>query len=263
MSSSLTYVYCLVRAAGRPSLRRVPPPIPGGRPVRLLEVAPNAQNPRPKVRDWLVVSSVPIRQYDEAALDRGLQHLDWVGARALAHEAVVEHFLSASAVLPMRLFALFASDQRAIEHIARDRRRIARILARIGGCVEWGLRVSLTPERQVSEPGTDRRSDPSSGAAYLAHKRNLREAGRSRLERAKRDAERVYRTIRRAAVAAKRRSEVEQAAPGSPVVLDAAFLVRAGRGRMFQTSVRRHARSLERAGMAMSLTGPWPAYNFI
>jgi hypothetical protein len=206
-----------------------------------------------------VVSSVPARQYDEGTLDRGVQRLEWVGPRALAHEEVVEHFLSAPAVLPMQLFALFTSDERAIEHITRERRRIARILARVGGHVEWGLRVTLSPE-----PSRLRATrTPRSGADYLALKRNRREAGRTRLEQAKRDAGRAYRSISRTAAAARRRPEIEEAAPGSPVVLDAAFLVPAGRRRAFEAAVRRHARPLEDAGMAVSLTGPWPAYNFI
>jgi hypothetical protein len=276
VSSSLTYVYCLVRAHGRPSLRGVPPPVPGGRPVRLLEVPdadfrravrsrlkPKAQGLKPKL--WLVVSSVPARRYDETTLDDGLQHLDWVGARALAHEAVVEHFLSESAVLPMRLFALFASDERAIQHVTREHRRIARILARIGGRVEWGLRVTLSHPVQGSDPRTTRHRGltPVSGAAYLAHKRNLREAKRTRVAQARRDAERVYRAIRRTTVAAKRRTAVERTSSDTPVVLDAAFLVPTRRGQAFRASVHRHSRPLQRAGMEVSLTGPWPAYNFI
>jgi len=279
VSSSLTYVYCLVRSAGTPSLRHVPSPVPGGRPVRLLAVPdagfgrqasgsgakPTVQGPEPKARDWLVVSSVSARHYDKAALDRGLQRLEWVGARALAHEAVVEHFLSAPALLPMQLFALFTSDERAIQHVGRDRRRIGRILARIGGHLEWGLRVTLNSPVPESAPRTTRHRGliPRSGAEYLSHKRDVRQRGRTRLERARRDAERAYRAIRQTAVAARRRTEVEQAAPGSPVVLYAAFLVRAGSRRAFQASVRRHTRPLERAGMTVSLTGPWPAYNFI
>ena len=170
MSSGLTYVYCLIRARGRPSVRRALPPIPGGRPVRLLEVpdprvrrsaagdAPTSKAQRPQPRWWLVVSSVPARHYDTAALDRGLRRLDWVGARALAHEAVVEHFLTASAVLPMRLFSLFTSDERAIQHVARDKRRIARVLARadgaqvqIGGNRDWQILKRVT--RPVYLPG--------------------------------------------------------------------------------------------------------------
>jgi hypothetical protein len=91
----------------------------------------------------------------------------------------------------------------------------------------------------------------------------VRQAGRTHLEGPRRDAARAYRAIRRSAVAARRRTAVEQAAPGSPIVLDAAFLVRVGSRRAFQASVRRHTRPLERAGMTVSLTGPWPPYNFI
>jgi hypothetical protein len=207
-----------------------------------------------------VVSSVPARQYDAGTLDRGVQRLEWVGPRALAHEAVVEHFLSAPAVLPMQLFALFTSDERAIEHVTRERRRIARILARVEGHVEWGLRVTVPPEPSGLRAT---RFTPRTGADYLALKRNRREAGRTHLERAKRDVGRAYRSISRTAAAARRRPEIEEAAPGSPVVLDAAFLVPAGRRRAFETAVRRHTRPLEGAGMTVSLTGPWPAYNFI
>ena len=31
----------------------------------------------------------------------------------------------------------------------------------------------------------------------------------------------------------------------------------------FQAAVRRHAGALEGAGISVSLTGPWPPYNFI
>ena len=274
MSATLTYVYCLVRAARPPSLGRAPAPLPGSRPLRLLEVSGLGSA---RVRHWLVVSSVPGRLYDEAALERGLQHLEWVGRRALAHEAVVEYFLRAPAVLPMQLFALFTSDDRAIEHIAADRRRLRRILSRIEGRVEWGIRVSwkggqtpvttrlkgLSRPVRGSDPGTPHHRGLTPGMAYLARKRDALDAARTRLRRASADAERVYRALGREASAARRRTEVEQATPGSRVVLDAAFLVPAGRARAFRAAVRRHARPLERLDLAVSLTGPWPAYNFI
>jgi hypothetical protein len=82
---------------------------------------------------WAIVSSVKAREYDESSLAAGLQHLDWVGRRAVAHESVVEHFLNAAAVLPMQLFTLFTSDERALDHVARDRSRIDRILAHVDG----------------------------------------------------------------------------------------------------------------------------------
>jgi len=262
VSATLTYVYCLVRSTRPPSVRDVPAPVSGGRAVRLLEVPP-APRADGRFRQWLVVSSVPAREYDEAALGRNLKSEDWVIPRALAHEAVVEHFLPLPAVLPMQLFTLFTGDERAVEHMVRDRRRIARILRRIEGRLEWGLRITVSRPVRGPEPRTPRHRGLTPGAAYLARKRELREAGRTALARARGDAGRVYTSVARAAAAARRRTEVERAAPDSRVVLDAAFLVPVAHRRAFQALVRRHTRPLRQAGMTVSLTGPWPAYNFI
>ena len=132
--TDLTYVYCLVRSTRPPAVPARPAGMPGARGVRLLDAGGGLR---------LAVSAVPAADYDEAALALGLQNLEWVGRRAVAHEAVVEHFLTAPAVLPMQLFALFTSDERAQAHVARDRRRIDRILTRIERKHEWGLRLTF------------------------------------------------------------------------------------------------------------------------
>ncbi len=145
--------------------------MPGGRDVRLLEI-PGSQPGRRGSRDWLIVSTVPERVYGETALEEGLRQIEWVAPRALAHEAVVEHFLSAPAVLPMQLFTMFKEDDRALEHVVHDKRRIAAILKRVEHQVEWGLRLSWNPDT----PGSPaRRSAPRSGADYLERKREQRD----------------------------------------------------------------------------------------
>ena len=261
MTPALTYVYCLVRAARRPSLRGVPDAMPGREGVRLLEL-PETPSRRGAQRDWLVVSSVPEAMYGEDALQHRLQDLEWIAPRALAHEAVIEHFLSADAVLPMQLFTLFKRDARAVEHIVHNRRRIGRILLRIERQVEWGLRLMWDPgSMETAKQPRPRRI--VSGADYLVRKRNQRDHSRVVLQRVRADASRLYRVIAGEASEARRRSDVERAAPGSRLLLDAAFLVPARRTRAFQAVVRRHAGPLERAGISVSLTGPWPPYNFI
>jgi hypothetical protein len=209
---------------------------------------------------WLVVSTVPQRAYAEEVLDREMQRLEWIGERALAHEAVVEHFLGADAVLPMQLFALFMTDERAVDHVTRDRRRIDRILSKIAGQVEWGLRLTLDAEQKASAP---KRTRAASGADYLTAKRDVREASRERVTRARTDATRIYRKLVAEATAAERRADVDRAVPGSRVVLDAAFLVPARRAAAFRAAVRRHTGGLKGGGVAVALTGPWPPYNFI
>jgi hypothetical protein len=219
---------------------------------------------------WLIVSTVPAAQYNEAALGTGLQNLDWVGRRAVAHEAVVEHFLGAPAVLPMQLFTLFTSDERALEHIAQPRRRVDRILARIERQEEWGLRLSFD-ERGALQAVEDahrlrragRAGPPESGAAYLARKRDRLDVTRGQLTAAKGAADRLYRAMAGEATEARRRRATEQATPGSRLLLDAAFLVPRGKTNAFRNTLRRHARTLSGSGLVVSLTGPWPPYNFV
>ena len=215
MSDTLTYVYCLVRSARRPSITGIPPGLPLSESVRLVEVpdaAPKRPATRPAARKattpagktWLVVSTVPQRAYAEEVLDEEMQRLEWIGERALAHEGVVEHFLRADAVLPMQLFTLFMTDERAVEHVTRDRRRIDRILSKISGQVEWGLRLTLDAEAQATPPT---RARVASGADYLARKRDVRDAVRDRTKKARTDATRIYRTLVAEATAAERRTD--------------------------------------------------------
>jgi hypothetical protein len=253
VTAALTYVYCLVRRARRPALRDVPAGLAASGPLRLIGAGDDL---------WLVASSVPASAYGEEALQRGLQNMDWVGRRALEHEAVVEHFLTAPAVLPMQLFTLFTSDERAVAHIMRDRRRIASLLRRIEGRVEWGVR--LTWDEKAARRSVERaHRGRASGSDYLARKRDLLDVTRVQLAGARAEADRLYGAMAREAADARRRTATEQAAPGSRLLLDAAFLVPAREARAFRSALRRHESRLGRVGLAVSLTGPWPPYNFI
>lgn len=258
----LSYVFCLVRSNRQPTVRRIGEGLPGGADLRAMEVGDGL---------WAIVQSVPEADYGEAALARSLQNLDWVGARAVAHERVIESFLSARALLPMQLFTLFTSDDRVVQHVRADRTRIGRILKRVENKVEWGLRLTYADPKgphRVPATGPRRRSGAEllrarSGAAFLARKRDMLDVSRTRLKDARSAADRVYRAMSRLAAASRRRTSLERAAPGSRLLLDAAFLVAVAKRVAFRSALGRQVRGLSAAGIAVSLTGPWPPYNFI
>ena len=254
-----TYVYCVVRSDRRPVLRRVSGGVPGASPPRVLDAGGGL---------WLIAADVPEAEYGEPAIARGLKHLDWVSKRAMGHEAVVEHFLRARAVVPMQLFTIFKADDRAVEHVRRDRRRIGRVVERIGGHVEWGLR--LTWDEQAARASVEkahrprRRDGAATGVEYLARKRDVLEVNRALLAEAQAAASRLYRDLSAHASEAQRRTSTEQqSAPGSRLLLDAAYLVPARRAAAFRRALRQRARKLAVPGVVVSLTGPWPPYNFI
>jgi hypothetical protein len=247
----LSYVFCLIRSDRQPTMRRISEGMPGGHDLRAIEVGE---------RLWAIVQSVPEADYSETALTQGLQNLDWVGPRAIAHERVIEAFLSARALLPMPLFTLFTSDDRAVQHVQSDGTRIRRLLKRVEGKVEWGLRLTFDEKaarRKVSSRPV------MSGTEFLARKRDVLGITRTRLKDARGAADRVYKSISRLVTAAQRRTSLERVAPGSRLLLDAAFLVPAGKSGAFRSAVRQQTRDLRAMGTAVSLTGPWPPYNFI
>ena len=106
MTSRATYVYCLVRSARTLSSSRVPPGLPGAARPEVTALSDGL---------WLVTASVPLDRYGPGALEPALRDLDWVGAVALAHEAVVEHFarVKGSTVVPMKLFTMFSTLERS------------------------------------------------------------------------------------------------------------------------------------------------------
>jgi hypothetical protein len=111
--------------------------------------------------------------------------------------------------------------------------------------------------------GTRRGVKAESGAAYLSRKRDLFDVTRVQLAAARTAADRLYRAMSREATEARRRRSTEQAAPGSRLLLDAAFLVPTRRAGAFRRALRQHARTLSGSGLVVSLTGPWPPYNFV
>ena len=248
-------------------MKRVPSGMPGSSGLHALDAG---------AKLWAIVTTVPAADYGEEGLASGLQDLEWVGGRAMAHESVVEHFLGAGTVLPMQLFTLFTSDARAVDHVARDRARIDRILDRIDGRLEWGLRLSFDPkavkpdgisaapgERITAKGLKGPPASAVSGTSYLARKRDVLQASNVQLAEARKEADRLYEILSREAVESRRRTAIERAVPASRVVLDAAFLVPAKRGGAFTKAVRQHTRPFAGSAVDVALTGPWPAYNFI
>ena len=256
MTAALTYVYCLVADRKRPSAAKRPKGLAGLGALRLLQVDERAL--------WLVVSDAPAQRYGERAVNQGLRDLDWVSRAAVAHEAVVESFLSASAVLPMKLFTIFTSDERAIEHVRAERRRIAAVVKRVANHQEWGVRVVLDRDRAAAAaPKKKAAAAPRSGAAYLSQKKAQRDAGKELAANAREAVAGLYDRLAAKSRLARRRTAAELPVQGGALLLDAAFLVPRARAASFQALASRESRALARQGYGLTFSGPWPPYSFV
>jgi len=253
--STATYLYCLVRAAREPSLRAAPAGLPGAGRPRAIDAGGGL---------WLVAADAPLERYGEKPIERGLRDLAWVSSVAVPHEAVVEHVAKSGTVVPMKLFTLFRSDTRALEHVAKRRKRIDRLVERIEGREEWGLRVLLDEtaalrrardEAQAVAPGAP-------GAAFLLRKKKEHDLAREVIEHARDRADGLFELLAVQADDARRRPP-PPGEVGKRVLLDAAFLLQRKKAKAFQTKVRAEAKRLADRDYQLTLTGPWPAYTFV
>jgi gas vesicle protein GvpL/GvpF len=248
-----TYLYCVIAAKPAPRMARSRRGLPGTGPVRLLDVD----------RDlFLVVADAPLSRYGEAAIARGLNDLNWVSRAAVAHESVVESFMTARAVVPFKLFTIFANDSRAIAHVRGQLAQLRAIVRRVANQDEWSVRLvhdgDAARGRGARRPVTVR-----SGAAYLAHKKARRDEAAERAERARETAHGVFERIAARAKLARRRGAGELPVQGGSLLLDAAFLVPRARTAGFRAMAAREARTLAQRGYGLTLTGPWPPYTFV
>jgi Gas vesicle synthesis protein GvpL/GvpF len=251
-----TYVYCLISADRRPAVRRRFTRLPGMGPVRLLDVG----------RDlWLVVADAPLDRYGEETINRKLSDLDWVSRAAVVHEAVVESFIDQRAVLPMKLFTIFTSDDRALDQVRGDRRRVDALVKRVANHIEWGVRVTLV--RPGAKSVGLRRPGPTkaarTGVAYLSRKKAQRDVAVELAEHARETVAELYDRLAARSRLARRRMASELPAQSGPLLLDGAFLVPRSRATAFQALVTREARRLGRVGYQVTVSGPWPPYTFV
>lgn len=255
--SAATYLYCLVRSDREPAMAAAPGGLPDCALPRALAV---------EDRLWLVVADAPLPAYSGESIQEKLSDLSWVSDRALAHEAVVEHFAAAEAVLPMKLFTLFSSDERALAHVRGGRERLGRVLDRVAGKVEWGVRIHLDEARArevMAERSRGGDGRQGAGTSFLLRKKVEKEASRELAAQLREEMETVFASLAAVASEAVRREPAASPEAGGRLLLDAAFLVPAGRGAELEAAVERCAVRLASQACDVTLTGPWPPYHFI
>jgi hypothetical protein len=217
LRDAATYVYCVVKAnADSPRVKGSPKGLVGADKPRLVDAADGY---------WLLASSAPLSLYSGEAIDAKLRDLEWVGGRAAEHEAVVEHAATIGTVIPMKLFTLFANDERAIDHVRKMKKTLDRVVTRIEGCEEWGLQILFDEARAARAAAEEARSKKVvSGTGFLQRKKALDEERRSLGARGAAQVDELYDSLSRTARRAQRRAAPNRELAGR-VLLDAVFLV--------------------------------------
>lgn len=218
-----------------------------------------------------VVSAIPSDQYGVARIEAGLEDLEWVAERGLAHERVVAWFVDRSEILPAALFTLYSSQTALAQTLEERGAELRAQLQRLSGRREWDLKVSYRRAELEQHAG-------AVSPEVRALDQEIAEAPPGRrflLERKRADL--VKRELTRSAhqvadeLLAELRPLAENVVPLTPprdtaelpVLLAAALLLRREQEEPLRTLVAGRAEALQPLGFSVSVTGPWAPYRFL
>lgn len=245
--TAATYVYCLVQAAKLPSVRGAPPSVPGAGAPRLLSIDRNV---------WAVVADAPLDRFAADVLQQELQDVESISRHAFAHAAVIEFFFRRAAVIPLKLFTLFSSDETAREHVRGRLPALKRMFGALRGLEEWGVRIFAGEAEEESTRTVD------SGRDYLQVKKRLQQQAVAPSRATIRAVNGAIRSLGRHA--SKMRKEVfPPPGRGRPYVAGASFLVKATRRSAWKTHAAKLGATLAADGHRLDMSGPWPPYHFV
>lgn len=218
-----------------------------------------------------VVRSVPLAEYDPAALRARLQDAAWLEIMARHHHETIESIHQLRAILPSKFGCVCASDEDLRGALAEMKATLLTRLEYVADCDEWTVRLYAdrpTLERRLAESHPVLQSmqrevaQASSGRAYLLKRRMADELNKV-VEQAARDrAQATYEHLSRQA-----RAGTEQTAPstagdrhGERELLRAVFLVPRTACAAFLDAVDGIA--MQGEGLRGESSGPWPPYSF-
>jgi hypothetical protein len=240
--AQLTYVFGVV--GPETSLPRSElPTLPGGGPIRLLDVGAGRA----------LVSDVDPSIF-AVLREPGPEGLDVLAAAAQVHDVVLARFVDAP-VLPLPLGTALPDDRTVVGLLDRHAERLRAELERLTGLSEWAVTVRTVERSDASEADPP----PASGRDYLESRRAaLRDRDRRWASQEQLIGE-LHEPLAACAVEAYDvpSRPIEDA---TPPLLHGVYLVADDARDRFRSTVD-YLRG-EHPGAVIEVTGPWPPYHF-
>jgi hypothetical protein len=232
-----------------------------------------------KYRDLaLVASKVLESEFGQENVDKMSKDLLWLAQNSEKHEQVVEYFMQSSTTLvPLKFCTIFASTERAQKMLEKNYERFRDLLEKFCGKAEYGvslyrrigirrtplLRTARSPKKLLELKEEISRATP--GKAYFLRKQ-FDELLASEIEKENsRIRSTIYEKFSKLSCEAKLTSRVSlgsRASNDQSMLLNASFLVPLQNFKKFQAAYLKEKKELAKHNMRLSLSGPWPPYNF-
>ncbi len=215
-----------------------------------------------------VYTPVKDAEFSQEVIDRRAGDLEWLGAIGYRHQDVVANLMKATAVIPLRAFTLFSSDEALRAYLTETAETLRTVLDRLDGKQEWTLKVEFEPQRwsQSLSKRVDSLRDleqqiesASAGKAFLLKKKLDDEKKRASHVAEQNVVAEIEKTVLdklRCETVSESRERREGAFPQINV------LINRDEEAMLQELHSDLINRYEAEGVTLALTGPWPPYTF-
>jgi hypothetical protein len=215
-----------------------------------------------------VYTPVKAEEFSQEVIDRRAGDLEWLGAIGYRHQDVIAKLMKDTAVVPLRAFTLFSSEEALRAYLRDNAETLRNVLDRLDGKQEWTLRVEFEPQRW-SDSLIDRVDslrdlrvqidEAAPGKAFLLRKKLDDEKKRASAEAEKSVVAEIERHVLdklRCETVAESRERRDGAFPQINVLLNR------DEESLLQELHAELTDRYEREGVTLALTGPWPPYTF-
>lgn len=215
-----------------------------------------------------VYTAVSADEYSQEVIDQRAGDLEWLGAIGYRHQAVVSDLMRRTAIVPLRAFTLFGSEESLRSYLHEQHRMLTGALERLGGMREWTLRVEfeagLWSESLAArvESLRDLRQEIESaapGRAFLLRKKlddEIKRASHAAEQDVVAEIEKLVLDKLRCETVSESREHRAGAFPQINVLIN-----RDEEARLQELHEELEAR-YGREGVTLAMSGPWPPYTF-
>jgi hypothetical protein len=226
-----------------------------------------------------VVSRVSLEEFASEEIQKKAQEdLNWIKEKAVIHARVVQEAMGRGHILldliPMRFGTIFKDRARLEEVLEKDYLRIREVLERIRGKQEWSVKVYLKDRRKfeqvikeknetIKEKEREIASLPEGMAFFVEEE--LKETISKEMEKELNNTTKsFFERLKKQALASEISKILGKELTGrqEPMVLNAAYLIPEENIEDFKKEAIDINQQIEKNGVFLEYSGPWPAYNF-
>lgn len=223
-----------------------------------------------------VVGECSPDEFSEEAIGEKLEDAGWLEEKARLHQEVIEVVLQSveHPVIPMKFGSVFSAPQRVVEMLREQKGFLENTLDYLRGRQEWGLKIychrdKLEQEIKTYNPGIRTMVEKASGGASSGIAFMMKKKLEDRiLIECDNEMEKIcsffHQRLCEYSCSARLNKLLDKEITGeeAEMILNAAYLVDNHRVEDFLSAAREMQENIS-ASVSLSITGPWPAYNFL